>query len=160
MLFRSVSQSRYGANLFGDEFKAANETKYEKSSLKEEIKNLEGSKILLVEDNLLNREIILGMLEESKIEIDVAVNGLEGVEKYYENPDKYEMILMDVQMPLMDGYEATKQIRAKNQNIPIIALTANAMSQDIEKTKAVGMNEHITKPIAADKLFIELLKFF
>lgn len=146
-------------NLFSDEFKTANETKYDRSSLKEEIKSLEGSKILLVEDNLLNREIILGMLEESKIEIDVAVNGLEGVEKYYENPDKYEMILMDVQMPLMDGYEATRQIRAKNPHIPIIALTANAMSQDIEKTKAVGMNEHITKPIAADKLFIELLKF-
>lgn len=147
------------ANLFGDEFKAANEAKYDKCSLREEIKTLQGSKILLVEDNLLNREIILGMLEESKIDIDVAINGLEAVEKFSENPDKYEMILMDVQMPLMDGYEATKQIRTKSQTVPIVALTANAMSQDIEKTKSAGMNEHITKPIVADKLFIELLKF-
>jgi len=116
-----------------------------------------GSKILLVEDNAINQEIILGLLENSGIIIDVANNGQEAVDKF--EKDKYELILMDVHMPVMNGYEATLVIREEDKNIPIIALTANAMREDVEKTLAVGMNEHLNKPINVDKFFETLLKY-
>ena len=119
--------------------------------------SLKGSKILLVEDNKINQEIILGLLESSKLEIEIAVNGKEAVEKFENN--KYELIFMDIQMPIMDGYEASKFIREKDKKIPIIALSANAMAEDIEKTKAVGMNEHLTKPINVEKLYETLYKY-
>jgi CheY-like chemotaxis protein len=93
-------------------------------SLKDEILSLSGSKILLTEDNEINQEIIIGLLENSNIEIDIAKNGKEAVRMYKNNPAKYELILMDLQMPIMDGFEATKIIRAQDKNIPIIALTA------------------------------------
>ena len=120
---------------------------------------LKGSNILLVEDNQINQEIIIGLLENSGINIDIANNGKEAVEEYEQNSDKYELILMDIQMPIMDGYEATKCIREKNKDIPIIALTANAMKEDIEKTKSIAMNEHLTKPIEVEKLYSTLLKY-
>ena len=116
-----------------------------------------GSKILLVEDNSINQEIILGLLENSGIIIDVANNGQEAIDKF-EN-DKYELILMDIHMPIMNGYEATLLIREQDKNIPIIALTANAMREDVEKTLSVGMNEHLNKPINVDKFFETLLKY-
>jgi len=119
--------------------------------------SLKGSTILLVEDNKINQEIILGLLESSKLEIEIAVNGKEAVEKFENN--KYELIFMDIQMPIMDGYEASKLIREKDTKIPIIALSANAMAEDIEKTKAVGMNEHLTKPINVEKLYETLYKY-
>ena len=116
-----------------------------------------GSKILLVEDNSINQEIILGLLENSGIIIDVANNGQEALDKF-EN-DKYELILMDIHMPIMNGYEATLLIREKDKDVPIIALTANAMREDVEKTLSVGMNEHLNKPINVDKFFETLLKY-
>jgi len=119
--------------------------------------SLKGSTILLVEDNKINQEIISGLLESSKLEIEIAVNGKEAVEKFENN--KYELIFMDIQMPIMDGYEASKLIREKDTKIPIIALSANAMAEDIEKTKAVGMNEHLTKPINVEKLYETLYKY-
>ncbi|MEA3315468.1 MAG: response regulator, partial [Campylobacterota bacterium] len=90
---------------------------------------------------------------------DIAQNGVEAVELYTNNKDKYELILMDLQMPIMDGYEATKQIRDKDKNIPIIALTANAMKEDVQKTKSIGMNDHLNKPIDVEKLYEALLKY-
>jgi len=116
-----------------------------------------GSKILLVEDNAINQEIILGLLENSGIIIDVANNGQEAVDKF--KKDKYELILMDIHMPIMNGYEATIVIREQDRDIPIVALTANAMREDVEKTLAVGMNEHLNKPINVDKFFETLLKY-
>jgi len=127
-------------------------------SLRSEMKTLEGSHILLAEDNETNQEIIVGLLEESGIIIDIAADGQEAVNKYKEDPKKYELIFMDLQMPVMDGYEATRQIRAMDKEILIIALTANAMVEDIEKTQAVGMNEHLNKPIEVEKLYATLLK--
>jgi len=124
---------------------------------KTKITTLKDSKILLVEDNTINQEIIIGLLEDSQIEIDVANNGQEAVEKF--NKNNYELILMDIQMPIMDGYEATKKIRENDKNIPIIALTANAMKEDIEKTKKAQMNEHLNKPIDVEKLYQTLLKY-
>ena len=129
----------------------------EKNNLNNEIKTLAGSKILLVEDNEINKEIIIDLLADSGILIDVASNGLEAIKKFKEN--SYELIFMDIQMPILDGYEATKEIRKLNQIIPIVALTANAMKEDIEKTKIVGMNKHLNKPIEIEKLYETLLEF-
>jgi len=133
-----------------------------KLSQSADIHSVGGSKILLVEDNKTNQEIILGLLESSEIQIDIANNGLEAIEKYKKAISvniPYELILMDLQMPVMDGYEATKIIREMDSNIPIIALTANAMKEDIEKTKQVGMNEHLNKPINVEELYKTLLKY-
>ena len=125
----------------------------------DKITGLQGSNILLVEDNKINQEVILELLVQSGIVIDIANNGQEAVEKYSKNKNRYELILMDLQMPIMDGYEATKQIKQINQNIPIVALTANAMKEDIQKTKLAGMNDHLNKPIEVEKLYAILLKY-
>ncbi|MEA3383555.1 MAG: ATP-binding protein [Campylobacterota bacterium] len=125
----------------------------------EDISILKGSNILLVEDNKTNQEIIIGLLENSGINIDIASNGEEAISKYKENQSKYELILMDLQMPVMGGIEATQIIRSFSKDIPIIALTANAMKEDIEKTQSVGMNEHLNKPIDVIVLYETLLKY-
>jgi len=129
----------------------------EHSKLAHDITTLKGSSILLADDNETNREIILGLLEGSGIHIDIALNGQMVVDKYNATPDKYELILMDIQMPVMDGYEAASIIRKKNPQIPIIALTANAMKEDVEKSHKVGMNDHLNKPIDVEKLYEVLL---
>jgi signal transduction histidine kinase/CheY-like chemotaxis protein len=126
-------------------------------SLKHDIQMLQGSEILLVEDNLTNQEIIVGLLENSGIRIDIANNGKEAITLFKAN--HYELILMDLQMPIMDGYEATKIIRAEDKVLPIVALTANAMREDVDKTHAIGMNEHLNKPIDVEKLYKILLKY-
>ena len=133
------------------------DTREKHKSLKNDITALSGSKILLVEDNETNQEVILGLLENSGILIDVANNGHEGVEFFKKS--QYEFILMDLQMPVMDGYEATKLIREIDTDIPIVALTANAMKEDVERTKAVGMNTHLNKPIEVEKLYEALLTY-
>ena len=128
-----------------------------KKDLKKRIMGLKGSKMLSVDDNRVNQEIITILLRGSGIKIDLAADGFEAIEKFKGN--NYELILMDIQMPIMDGYEATKTIRETDKDIPIVALTANAMKEDIEKTKAAGMNKHLNKPIEVDKLFETLLEF-
>jgi signal transduction histidine kinase/CheY-like chemotaxis protein len=148
--------STFSDILFGTTFlKDDNHTKY--NSLKSDITALSGSKILLVEDNKTNQEVILGLLENSGIIIDVANNGKECVELFKKTD--YELILMDLQMPVMDGYEATKVIRQTDKDIPIAALTANAMKDDMKKSKDVGMNAHLNKPIEVEKLYEMLLKY-
>lgn len=121
------------------------------------IQSLAGSKILLVEDNKINQELILELLEDSKIVIDIANNGAEAIKKFDTNI--YELILMDIHMPIMDGYEATKIIRERDKEIPIIALTANVLQEDIKKTEEAGMNLHLNKPIDIEALYTTLLKF-
>ena len=121
------------------------------------IKELKKIKILLTEDNLINQEIIIGLLENSDITIDIASNGQEAVDKVKIN--RYDLILMDIQMPIMDGIEATKIIRKTNKTIPIIALSANAMIEDIKRTKKAGMSYHLSKPIDVEKLYETLLKY-
>ena len=120
---------------------------------------LKGSNILLVEDNSMNREIIHSLLEHSQINIDDAFDGAMAVELFEKNTSKYELILMDLQMPIMDGYQASEFIRTIDEDIPIIALTANAMREDAKQTKKAGMNEHINKPIDVEKLYETLLKY-
>ncbi len=123
------------------------------------INTLKGSHILLVEDNLLNQEVVKGIIKNSGIVIDIANNGQEALDKFTLHPKRYELIFMDMQMPIMDGIEATIHIREKNREIPIIALTANSMKEDREKTKLAGMNEHLSKPINVRRIHETLLKY-
>ncbi len=123
-----------------------------------------GKKILLVEDNEMNREIACEILEEDGFVIDTAEDGTVAVEKMKSAvPGQYDLILMDVQMPLMNGYEATKAIRAlpdpEIAGITIIAMTANAFEEDRQEALKAGMNEHLAKPIEIDKLKATLAKF-
>jgi len=108
-------------------------------------------RILLVEDVQINREIVLAMLEGTEIIIDCAENGLQALNLIRDNPDVYEMIFMDIQMPEMDGISATINIRdldiAGAKEIPIVAMTANVFREDIERYHDVGMNDHLGKPL-------------
>jgi signal transduction histidine kinase/DNA-binding response OmpR family regulator len=110
-----------------------------------------GRKLLLVEDVDINREIVMELLEPTGIEIDCAANGRDAVRMFSEAPHKYDLIFMDVQMPEMDGYEATRQIRALSypeaKTIRIIAMTANVFREDIEKCLEAGMDNHLGKPV-------------
>ncbi|MCL2675166.1 MAG: ATP-binding protein [Firmicutes bacterium] len=120
-----------------------------------------GYKILLAEDVEINREILVALLEDTGVTIDCAADGREAVEKFALSPGAYDLILMDINMPNMDGYKATNLIRAsglyKADTIPIIALTANTFKEDIDKCIATGMNSHLKKPIDIEKI-IEKLK--
>ena len=114
--------------------------------------DLKGKKLLLVEDNELNREIALEILKEAGFVVDTAEDGAVAVRKIKQAaPGQYDLILMDIQMPNLDGYEATRQIRAlpdaEKANIPIFAMTANAFEEDRQNALAAGMNGHIAKPL-------------
>ena len=112
--------------------------------------------LLLVEDADINREIFISLLESTGMTIEIAVNGLEAVEKFRSHPERYDIIIMDLQMPIMDGYEATKTIRSlalpNARTIPIVAMTANAFRDDIKKCLESGMNDHTGKPIDVEAL--------
>ncbi|MCL1793806.1 MAG: response regulator [Oscillospiraceae bacterium] len=129
----------------------------------DEAPDLSGVSIILAEDVEINREIFLAVLESTNISVECAENGLAAVEKFKENPDKYDLIVMDLQMPEMDGYQATQTIRAldipKAKTIPIIAMTANAFKEDIERCLASGMDDHLPKPID-EKIVIEKIAFY
>jgi len=110
-----------------------------------------GYRVLLVEDVEINQEIVVALLEPTLVDIDCAENGVEAVRMFSESPDKYNIIFMDLQMPEMDGYDATKAIRAlgfeRAATIPIIAMTANVFKEDIDRSIASGMNDHLGKPL-------------
>ena len=129
------------------------------------IEDLNGKRVLLVEDNELNREIATEILEESGMVVVPAENGQVAVEKYLNSVSSnelFDVILMDVQMPVLDGYEATAKIREAEKkllrHIPIIATTANAYAEDIANCKKAGMDNHIAKPIEMQKLYNTLLE--
>jgi PAS domain S-box-containing protein len=117
-------------------------------------------RLLLVEDVEINREIVSALLEATRIGIDYAENGQQALEVFAADPERYDIIFMDVQMPVMDGYEATRRIRAlgaaKAQNIPIIALTANVFKEDVEEALKAGMNDHLSKPLDSQKMLAVL----
>ncbi|MDR0320804.1 MAG: response regulator [Treponema sp.] len=119
-----------------------------------------GQRILLVEDVEINREIVLALLEPVQLKIDCAVNGMEAVRMFSEAPQKYDMIFMDLQMPEMDGYTATRYIRSldtpRAKTIPIIAMTANVFREDIEKCLEAGMNSHVGKPVDFNEVLDKL----
>jgi len=122
-----------------------------------------GKRILLAEDVEINQEIVITLLEPTGVEIDCAMNGAEAVRMFKEAPDKYDMILMDVQMPEMDGYEATVKIREldapRAKTVKIIAMTANVFRDDIERCQEVGMDSHIGKPLNFEEVIEKLVLY-
>ena len=126
--------------------------------------DLVGVKILLAEDNDLNAEIAMVQLEELGMQISRASNGNEAVKTFAENPpDTFDMILMDIMMPEMNGYEATMAIRSMQgrpdaRRIPIIAMTANAFAEDVQASLDAGMNGHLSKPIVMDEVIKTIVR--
>jgi two-component system sensor histidine kinase/response regulator len=120
---------------------------------------IHGARVLLVEDNELNREVALGLLEDVHLHIDIAEHGAAAIQQISKN--SYDIVFMDMQMPVMDGISATKAIRSHPQfaKLPIIAMTANAMDRDRDQCLAAGMNDHLGKPIDPPKLFATLLRW-
>jgi CheY-like chemotaxis protein len=130
----------------------------------EPIKNMfAGKHILLAEDVEINREIVNSLLEDTGVTIDNAVNGLEAIQKFEAAPSHYDIIFMDIHMPELDGYEATKRIRSSKipgaDTIPIVAMTANVFKEDVERCLAAGMNDHLGKPVDFDELMKRLKKY-
>jgi PAS domain S-box-containing protein len=124
------------------------------------VEHLRGSRVLLVEDNELNQEVALEFLRQAGIEVVLAVNGQEALDILARDP-AFDGVLMDCQMPVMDGYEATRRLRAQPafEHLPIIAMTANAMAGDREKVLAAGMVDHIAKPLRVEVMFACMAKW-
>ena len=145
-------------------YKIADENYYlnkQEENFEVDNKTLVGKHILLAEDNDLNAEIAITILERAGLQVDRVENGVECVNKVIENPyGAYDLILMDIQMPKMDGYKATKEIRSLQDqdkaSIAIVAMTANAFEEDKKKAFDVGMDGHIAKPINIEDLFVVL----
>ena len=118
-----------------------------------------GSRILLAEDNPINQEVALQLLAEVGLAADVAANGSEALALLARND--YDLVLMDVQMPVLDGLEATRQIRClpDGRKVPILALSANAYEEDVAACLAAGMSAHVAKPVDPDLLYAALLKW-
>ena len=134
----------------------------QEKELQKEKSDFAGKKVLLVEDNELNQEIASTILSEAGFTVDIANDGDVAVNKMKKaSVGQYDLILMDIQMPKMDGYEATRQIRQLADRqiaaIPIVAMTANAFEEDRQSALDAGMNGHIAKPIKNSELF-EILK--
>jgi signal transduction histidine kinase/DNA-binding response OmpR family regulator/HPt (histidine-containing phosphotransfer) domain-containing protein len=145
---------------FGKYSGMTRETRTDKDKDIEALKDIQGARILLAEDNEINQQVAQEILEQAGLLVEIANNGKEAVKMACNN--KYDVILMDIQMPEMNGLDATRQIRqleSEIKNIPIIAMTAHAMTGDREKSIEAGLNDHVTKPIDPDKLFSALLKW-
>jgi signal transduction histidine kinase/CheY-like chemotaxis protein len=142
-----------------DESANTNKQQAEKTSVDAGV--FAGQRLLLVEDVEINREIVQSLLEPTQLKIDCAENGVEAVRMFTENPDKYDIIFMDIQMPEMDGYETTRRIRIfekehSGKKIPIIAMTANVFYEDIERCAEAGMDSHLGKPIDINEVMSKL----
>ncbi len=122
-----------------------------------------GKRILLAEDIEINREILCSLLSSTHVQIDEAENGALALALFQQNPGKFDLIFMDLQMPVMDGYTATRAIRNCSQNdagtIPIIPMTANAFAEDVQNCLAAGMNDHVSKPINPDTVIEKMKKY-
>ncbi|HYL47214.1 MAG TPA: response regulator [Candidatus Limnocylindrales bacterium] len=130
-----------------------------KSSGEADLSPIRGARVLLVEDNELNREVALGLLEDAHLAIDQAENGAQAMQMI--TSKEYDLVFMDMQMPVMDGITATKSIRSnpRYKSLPIVAMTANAMDRDRDACLAAGMNDHLGKPIDPERLFAALLRW-
>jgi CheY-like chemotaxis protein len=124
-----------------------------------DLASLRGAHLLLVEDNAINREIAESLLHDAGVSVSVACNGQEALEML--ERARYDGVLMDCQMPVLDGYEATRRLRQRPQwrDLPVIAMTANALVGDREKALAAGMNDHIVKPIVVDEMYSTLARW-
>ena len=125
----------------------------------EGLRKIAGANVLLVEDNEINQEIAAEILKQMGVNVTLANNGLEALEKI--STQNYDLALMDIQMPNLDGLEATQRVRKlrNREALPIVAMTAHAMASDVEKSLSAGMNDHLTKPIDPDGLFRTLVKW-
>ncbi len=127
-------------------------------TVREEMK--QSVRLLLVEDNIVNQRLAMLILTKAGYKVETAVNGREAVEIYCRHPERFDLILMDVQMPEMDGLDATRAIRRRgHEDIPIVAMTANAMKGDREKCVEAGMNDYIAKPIKREIVFAMIEKY-
>jgi signal transduction histidine kinase/HAMP domain-containing protein len=128
-----------------------------------ETPNLAGYRIMLAEDVEINREIVRSFLEGTSIGLDCVENGAEAVKSFSRDPGKYDLIFMDIQMPVTDGYEAARQIRALEapgtKTVPIVAMSANVFREDVEQCLAAGMDDHLGKPLDVDEVFDKLRKY-
>jgi len=152
--------------LYG-EFDCVPEEETNKSAFEEAEKSkaaLDGRHVLLCEDHPLNQEIAKALLEGKNMTVTIADDGEQGVEKFRESsPGFYDVVLMDIRMPVMDGYEAARQLRAlprrDAETVPIIAMTADAFAEDVQKCREAGMNDHIAKPLDITALYDTLAKY-
>jgi CheY-like chemotaxis protein len=135
----------------------------EKTFVKATRGQFEGKKLLLVEDVDFNREVIVALLRKTGLEIDEAEDGREAVKKVKAAPERYDLVFMDLQMPKMDGLEATRRIRALDseyaKKLPIVALTANTFKEDVEKCFAAGMDGHLGKPLNMKDIIAVMKKY-
>ncbi|KQP13290.1 response regulator [Pseudorhodoferax sp. Leaf267] len=129
------------------------------SDLERQLQRLAGARVLLVDDNALNQEVALGLLEGLGLVVEVAHDGQEAVDRV--RAQDYDLVLMDMQMPVMGGVEATIEIRRvlRRMDLPIVAMTANAMQQDLDRCRAAGMVDVVTKPVAPEQLWAAVLKW-
>ena len=128
-------------------------------STEEELRKIRGARLLLAEDNEINQQVAQEILEGAGLVVSIANNGKEAVQKV--KADSYDAVLMDIQMPVMGGFEATRKIRSQKRfkGLPIIAMTAHAMAGDREKSLEAGMNDHVTKPIDPEELISALVRW-
>lgn len=145
------------------QFDSAQKEDTREESIRMEQIDWSGKHLLLVEDIEINQEILINLLEETGVEIDVASDGMAAIHKYSAAPEYYDLILMDVQMPVLDGISATKKIRSlpfkSAGSIPIIAMTANAFKEDEQGCIKAGMNAHLAKPIEWEKVLAMLARY-
>jgi CheY-like chemotaxis protein len=143
-------------NALGKEVISQSRRQERNASYLEVLHRIRGAHLLLVEDNPVNRELAIELLQDAGLLVDTANDGMEALAKVSEK--SYDGVLMDCQMPVLDGYEATRRIRLQPRfaSLPILAMTANAMAGDREKAIACGMNDHIAKPIDVNQLFLTL----
>jgi len=162
-LYKPLSHSRLYTTVLDIVYKLAFSSEYESAregTADAPTRVLAGHRILLVEDNDINKMIALEMLEETGVDVDVAINGADAVAQVQQQD--YELILMDIQMPVMDGYEATSQIRALGgefKSIPIIAMTAHAFEGDSSRSLEAGLDYHISKPFDPDDLIAIIVRY-
>jgi signal transduction histidine kinase/CheY-like chemotaxis protein len=162
-LYKPLSHSRLYATLLDIVYRLSFNSEYDTGqALTRDVAAgiLAGHRILLVEDNDISKMIVLEMLEETGVDVDVAINGTEAIEQVKRH--HYDLILMDIQMPVLNGYEATRAIRAlqgEYESIPIIAMTAHALEGDSGKSLDSGMNFHISKPFEPESLIETIARF-
>lgn len=150
--------------LLGFKFTKAEKTEVTSKAIKSAKADFTGRRVLLVEDNDMNREIAVELIGMTGVTVETAVNGLEAVERIITSPEGYyDIVFLDIQMPIMDGYEAARQIRRLSRDdikdLPIVAMTANAFSEDVAMAKEAGMNQHIAKPVDMERI-MTVLKYY
>jgi CheY-like chemotaxis protein len=156
-LFKKIQMALVGVTLDPD----APQNYLESDVQRIAMRQLKGAKLLLVEDNEVNQELAMGLFAYADLEVVLANNGQEAIDALSRQPGYFDGVLMDCFLPVMDGYTATRKIRKELglRDLPILAMTANAMQSDKEEALATGMNDHISKPLEIEKMFVTMAKW-